>query len=300
MLTELPQNDPRWENNTPGFNSSITIHQCGCQLTSAAMILHDYGGNEDPAKQDNENNTLLKRYGKTGTLEDIIQEVVWIGMASDPPPDELITPQKTTTQSDTQKTAPAPNTASTAAPTSATGGAAQAAQRVTEIYVQPIVESLSFRSEPITSPDTLIKLLPFRSKLKDTDSQALSKVGRQNQWLKVQDSDGTNGYVAGWLVTSTEAPALGVRLLAETEEKPAPPTPPPADIKVRTNIESLSLRKEPRVADDTLIKYLPFGTELTLMDNGQSGRIGQQNQWLHVRAKEGDEGYVAAWYVIKI
>jgi hypothetical protein len=36
------------------------------------------------------------------------------------------------------------------------------------------------------------------------------------------------------------------------------------------------------------------------MDNGQSGRIGQQNQWLHVRAKEGDEGYVAAWYVIKI
>jgi hypothetical protein len=145
MLTELHQNDPRWENNKLGFNSSITIHQCGCLLTSAAMIINYYGGNEDPAKQDNENNTLLKRYGKTGTLEDIIQEVVWIGLASDPPPDQLITPLKTTTQSDTQKTAPAPNTASTAAPTSATGGAAQAAQRVTEIYVQPIVESLSYR-----------------------------------------------------------------------------------------------------------------------------------------------------------
>ncbi|MCI0398491.1 MAG: hypothetical protein L0332_00140 [Chloroflexi bacterium] len=40
------------------------------------------------------------------------------------------------------------------------------------------------------------------------------KIGRQNQWLHVRDIEGNQGYVAAWLVTPSDTPALGVSLAA--------------------------------------------------------------------------------------
>jgi len=36
------------------------------------------------------------------------------------------------------------------------------------------------------------------------------------------------------------------------------------------------------------------------VDPDTASKIGQQNQWLKVKASDGTEGYVAAWYVAKV
>jgi hypothetical protein len=63
----------------------------------------------------------------------------------------------------------------------------------------------------------------------------------------------------------------------------------------------LALRSQTVISQATLIKRLPLGAELVVVDPaGEAERkIGVVNEWIKVRDISGAEGYVAAWYVIK-
>jgi hypothetical protein len=50
------------------------------------------------------------------------------------------------------------------------------------------------------SDATLIKRLPLGTFLTVTEPNAEGKVGRSDQWLKVKDPTGAEGYVAAWFV----------------------------------------------------------------------------------------------------
>ena len=64
--------------------------------------------------------------------------------------------------------------------------------------------------------------------------------------------------------------------------------------------EDVALRTQPQVADETLIKRLPFPTELLVTESDDApSKIGVYDQWLQVRTLDGKKGYVAAWYVVK-
>jgi len=111
----------------------------------------------------------------------------------------------------------------------------------------------------------------------------------------VKDVTGRVGYVAAWYVTPDGQPALGVR----QEHKSAKPTPDDDHLVLRTTTEDVALRTEPRVSPDTLIKRMPNASELLVLNRSDESKIGVYGQWIRVRDIEEDEGYVAAWYVVK-
>lgn len=61
-------------------------------------------------------------------------------------------------------------------------------------------DQLALRSQPVIAENTLIKRLPLQAELLVLEAGWEAKVGVQNQWLKVQDVEGTSGYVAAWYV----------------------------------------------------------------------------------------------------
>ncbi|MFZ6027601.1 MAG: SH3 domain-containing protein [Chloroflexota bacterium] len=156
--------------------------------------------------------------------------------------------------------------------------------------VQTTTEDVALRSQPTVSDATLIRRLPLGAELTIAETNGQSKVGVNNQWLKVKDPQGTEGYVAAWYV-----------VLAGNPNPPPKTTPPPdsGPLVVRTTTEDVALRSQPVVSDTTLVRRLALDTRLTVLEAGAESKIGVVNQWLKVKDPQGNEGYVAAWYVTR-
>lgn len=78
-----------------------------------------------------------------------------------------------------------------AAPAPATGGL---------LKVKATAEGIALRKQPIVSDATLIKRLPLGTEFTVIEVNAESKIGKNDQWLKVKDATGTEGFVAAWFV----------------------------------------------------------------------------------------------------
>jgi len=86
-----------------------------------------------------------------------------------------------------------------------------------------------------------------------------------------------------------------------------PPAPPKLDkgvyasFTVYASADELAVRSQPLVAEYTLLKRYPVNAEFKVLeaDTAAGPKIGQQNQWLPVKAADGTEGYTAAWLVSK-
>ena len=157
-----------------------------------------------------------------------------------------------------------------------------------------MVDGVALRSQAVISDATLLKREPFNAQLlvMEDHTQALGKVGVSGQWLQVKDIEGSQGFVAAWYVAQAPSHALGVA--------PAPQTPPvPAKLVVRPTTDNLALRSQPVIADSTLIKRYPLWSEFLVLEPVSQGlaKIGQSGQWLNVTTIDGQQGYVAAWYV---
>jgi hypothetical protein len=66
--------------------------------------------------------------------------------------------------------------------------------------VKTTAEAVAFRKQPTVNDSTLIRWLGLGTELTITEPGGESKVGTNNQWLKVKDASGTEGYVAAWFV----------------------------------------------------------------------------------------------------
>ena len=85
----------------------------------------------------------------------------------------------------------ATTTASTVAPAPVNGG---------PIKVKATAEGIALRKQPLVSDATLIKRLPLGTEFTVTEINAEAKIGKNDQWLKVKDPTGAEGYVAAWFV----------------------------------------------------------------------------------------------------
>jgi SH3-like domain-containing protein len=154
------------------------------------------------------------------------------------------------------------------------------------LAVTPTEQSVMFRSKPQVSTDTQIRQLSSQEILTvlETPAATAFKLGKQGEWLKVRDAHNQEGYVAAWYVKAAA---------------PAGPTQPaaPLSLAVKTSGEEVALRSQPVVADNTLIKRLPKGSPLTILDPKDADKVGQQDQWIKVKDAQGAEGYIAAWYL---
>jgi len=81
---------------------------------------------------------------------------------------------------------------------------------------------------------------------------------------------------------------------SKSERKVTKPFPP----VLKSTVASLALRKEPRVENSTLIRYVRQDEIMIVIETENPvAKIGVKGQWLHVSAEGGVEGYVAAWFV---
>jgi len=146
---------------------------------------------------------------------------------------------------------------------------------------------------------------------------AKAKLGQQGKWLKVQNPEGQQGYVAAWYVSdqkgvtpAASAPAASASSTVTVVSKPATttsttasaPTKPlnaPPGALLLTPTEEMSFRSQPVVADSTLIRRVPPTEQLICLEPANTAipKVGQQNQWLKAKDASGKEGYLAAWYV---
>ena len=157
-------------------------------------------------------------------------------------------------------------------------------------------DELSFRTQPIIAPETLIRRIPVTEQLVCVEpaQQAIPKVGVEGQWLRMKDSSNQEGYVAAWFVryaSGSSAQSAGTTVNAVSNNG--------GPAKVKSTAEGVALRKQPVVSDATLIKRLPLGTELTVLEPHAEAKIGKNDQWLKVKEPAGVEGVVAAWFVAR-
>jgi hypothetical protein len=152
-------------------------------------------------------------------------------------------------------------------------------------------EELSFRTQPVISPETLIRRVPVTEQLVciEPANQAIPKVGVTNQWLKMRDASNKEGYVAAWYVKY----ASGSTAQAQAVSTPASTGGP---VKIKAVCEAVALRNQPVVSDASLIKRVPINWEFTITEPGGEAKVGANNQWIKVKDST-NEGFVAAWFV---
>jgi hypothetical protein len=60
---------------------------------------------------------------------------------------------------------------------------------------------VALRTQPVINDANLVKRVPLGTIFTVTEPDAEGKVGKNDQWLKVKDSTGAEGYLAAWLVS---------------------------------------------------------------------------------------------------
>jgi hypothetical protein len=90
------------------------------------------------------------------------------------------------------------------APSSAAGSSPASGTPTGPLMLRTTTPDVALRSQPVLGDQTLIKRLPFNTRLTvlDPTAEAARKVGAVNQWLRVRDGKGVEGYVAAWYVTA--------------------------------------------------------------------------------------------------
>ena len=189
--------------------------------------------------------------------------------------------------------APASTTTAAATPKPATAAPAVKLPPGALAFVP--TEELSFRTQPVIAPETLIRRVPVTEMLIciEPAKDAIAKVGVTGQWIKVRDASNKEGYVAAWYVkyaSGSQPPAASAS---------TPVTATGGVLKVKATAEGIALRKQPIVDDSTLIRRLPLGTEFTVTEPNAEAKIGKNDQWLKVKDPTGTEGVVAAWFVAR-
>ncbi len=159
------------------------------------------------------------------------------------------------------------------------------------VIVESPTQPLRLRRGPGTHHPQLAEL-PHGTALKalEPESTVKQKVGKTNTWLQVQSPAGMTGYVAAWylkLQTADPEPIV-----------PEPVTAPVRYVAVESPDYGLRVREQPSV-NAAQVWWIPHQTVLEILENPESAghKVGQQEQWLHVRTPTRQEGYVAAWYV---
>src|SRR5689334_14501405 len=259
----LYQNDDQWKNVRLG-NSSETIGGWGCLLTSATMMLNAIGYNETPATV---NDKMLKAGGFQGALfMPSVMPYIW------------------------------PNC----------------------VYrdMQPCESSLP----PIAQIDAAVAAGKAVILQVDWSKQ----VGVQTHFVLIKDKKGNDYSLYDPYKYAGDGPNTEVLLTARykyngakleseisavlwfdsySSQLPDPPkmtkVPVPAEkYSLYAAQDDLALRADPSLGG-YLWKRMLMGTELICLEPKATAKtkVGVNNQWINVQDPNGDQGYVAAWYV---
>jgi hypothetical protein len=165
-------------------------------------------------------------------------------------------------------------------------------------------DDLALRGEPSVSGYLWKQMIMGTEliSLEPTKAAAQAKLGKNGQWINVQDPKGDQGFVAAWYVSDTKGKPASATSTAAAPKPVASNTstsslPPGALVFLPT--EQLSLRSQPEISPQTVIRYVPVTEQLVSLEPAEVviPKVPVSGQWLKVRDASNKEGYVAAWYV---
>jgi len=143
--------------------------------------------------------------------------------------------------------------------------------------------TVNIRAHPTTDANVLCMVGPGdRLEALGDLATARSLLGQQEQWLNVRTPMNMTGYVAAWLVETTKRaePAASNALMV-------------------TSIDFLNIRAQ-ATTNSPVLSIAEPGETLAVIDADTEtarAKIGQQDQWLYVKRKNGSRGWAAAWFV---
>ena len=187
---------------------------------------------------------------------------------------------------------------------------------VTPLLVTPVEDRIRVRALPVDG-----EMLDSISRgdvaevLEGRDA-ALSKVGVQDEWLRLRSPGGTEGYSAAWFLEVLEdestqqqpepaapsAPTLSLPIpVPPTPAAPTPRSPlrmpgivATAQLFVSPTVELVRVRAQP--LDGEQIAVLSQNDVALVLEDAEAAlsKIGVEGEWLRIRTPEGVEGYCAA------
>lgn len=265
MTDELYQNDPRWKDTVLGNGQSETIGMYGCLLTSLAMVANHFGGNETVATFNDKmksNNGFMNQWIKPAMISAVYPNIKY------------------------QKRAQCENQP---APLAEIDAGLQAGSLVVVMIDR--------------SPGPGIQGHWIVLHKKQGDDYAIWDPWNTPGASKTLHGRYSHGAPAD-IIQDVIWFGGGTLKLPQAEEKGTTPPAPSPSAKpksksgvVTPNVDGLKMRSQPKIAAGNIVKQLSRSNKLKILEETDKAKVGQHGQWLHVRDIEGDEGYVAAWYV---
>ena len=124
-----------------------------------------------------------------------------------------------------------------------------------QVRVQPTLDQpgLRLRAQPTTASDTLAFEAPGALlNVLEAEAAARSKLGVNGQWIRVQDANGREGYVAAWYVEATSATATAPTTSTTSKISTAPttasqtPTPTASTPKPQAVVDAINAERVKR------------------------------------------------------
>ena len=275
-LKQFSQTDPQWKSTVLGFDKSSTIGTYGCLLTSMTMCAIHYGASSDltPVTL----NEKMKAIGgfQSGTAYIIAWMIGKIvpGMSMD---------------YRNCNSSPAPlteidNYLAMNKPVIIEMDYSPSSGLQTHYAVAYAKEGSDYLVyDPYPYPATQIKL---------SESKYAQIAGSKDPSKIITGVFFTNGNVSSSGGASSSTP---------TATPPALDKGIQASFPVYATADELAVRSQAVIADYTLLKRYAVNTKFTVLesDADANAKIGQNNQWLAIKASDGTQGYTAAWLVAK-
>lgn len=272
QLVYLSQQDPKWKNDLLGFGDpGDTIGYIGCALTATAMLLSGHGYAETPK-------TLNQRLKNVNGF--VSAAIMWSAVNKIYPNVSL------------KAFIPCANSDAPLAQIDAAIAAGQPA--IVQVDRSP---AAGIQTHWVVlyqrKGDDYLMLDPWPYQPDITKEDYLMKRYAQGRNLRhaishviLYEAYGSGGPAS----TPQTTPTTGT----------APMSGPTARVKAEVTW-GLNLRSSVDTSSmANVVTVLPAGTQLLLLESDGYSRVGAINQMLRVRTAQGQEGFVAAWYLEKI
>jgi SH3 domain-containing protein/peptidase C39-like protein len=266
-LVYLSQQDPQWKQDILGFGDpEDTVGYLGCALTSVAMLLSGHGYAETP-KTLNQKLKNVQGFVSAAIRWDSVSQVY---------------PNVTVRSNISCTTSPAPLELIDAALAAGQPAIVQVDSSPADgiqthwvvLYGKKGDDYLMLDPWPyqpdLTKEDLLMKRYARGNPLQRAISHVI-----------LYEVFGSTGQIS---TPSTTVPTSGVpALVARVKDSVT------WGLNVRSSIDTSSMAN--------VLTVVPAGTQLILLELDGTSKIGAVNQWVRVRAPQGQEGFAAAWYL---